>query len=285
MKRYAENGTYHIKYENIAEFFELTDPNKVPPDMHPSNKDKHQEVVSRSDKEWRYGDEKNREEYLHHRFDPHKGRDICKQAISETFSSKEFKKLMANALSFKKRIAFDEFGSRIDVPRAIGGEEKYFAIRKNAKRPTVKIAINICGSASVSKESFIKLAKTAIPTIYALEMAGICTEVYFCGFSKGTYRGDEFNKGDETSVLIKSAQQRFSWTTFAPVFTLGSYRESMFLSWIYSPNRVDSGLGRPMDDKELEKQNNFGYDCVIGFNAPGPIEQTSKIFNKIKPTR
>lgn len=283
MKRFVDKDkAYHIKYESISEFFELTDPNKPPADMHPSNKENHREITSRGDGDWRYGDEENRDTYLKTRFDNTKGKSICAEAVRETFNSKEFKKLIAQAMTFKKRIAYDDSGSRIDVPRAIGGEEKYFVIRKNAKRPTVRIAINICGSACVEKEQFIKLAKTAIPTIYALEMAGICTEVYYCGFSKNTYTTSEFSGGDETSVLIKSAQQRFNWTTFAPVFTLGSYRESMFLSWIYSPYKVSGGLGQPMGDKDLEKRNNFGYDCVIGFNAPGPVEQTTKIFNKIQ---
>ena len=264
MKRFVDkNKAYHIKYENISEFFELTDPNKPPPDMHSSNKENHKEILN-GEREWRYGDESNRDAFYKARFDSSKGKKICADAIRETFSSKEFKQLIAQAMTFKKRVAYGDSGSRIDVPRAIGGEEKYFVLRKNAKRPTVK------------------LAKTAIPTIYALEMAGICTEVYYCSFSKGTYITDEFSGGDETSVLIKSAQQRFNWTTFAPVFCLGSYRESMFLSWIYSPYKVSSGLGQPMGENDLEKRNNFGYDCVIGFNAPGPVEQTSRIFNKIK---
>lgn len=282
MKRFLdEKGCYHILFENLSSFFEYTDPSKIPSDMHKENEEKRKDVVGDEDRGWRYGDEKTRASYLATRFDKKKGKGLCAEAVKEVTTSRDYKKLLQQAMSYRKRVSFEEFGSRIDVTKAISGEDKYFAAYKNKNRPTVKIAINICGSGCVGQDEFIKLAKTAIPTIFALETAGICTEVYFVAFSTGTFKDPE-HKHDQTAVKIKSAQERFNWTTFAPVFTLGSYRESMFLSWIYAPHRVTSGLGCPMKDSTIKENGNFGYDVVIGFNNPGPVKQVTEVFSQLK---
>jgi hypothetical protein len=194
-------------------------------------------------------------------------------------ADKSYKKLMANAMTYRRKPKFQEIGSRLSVPRAIAGEDKYFVSLKAARKPTVRIAINICGSASVDKAAFERVAKTAIPTIYALEQAGITTEVYYCAFSADTHRGYEYS---ELAVKVKSAQQRFSWTLFAPMFCVGSYRDNIFTAWSNCDVNTCSGLGRPMSQSSIESLDNLGYDSVIGLNAVGPVENVGSIFNKIK---
>lgn len=280
MKRFVDDKkTYHIKYESLAEFFELTHKDNPDPKMNPKNKGNHNEIKNGDEKKWRYGDEKTMEKYHQVRFDPKKGRDMCHEEVKSTMASKEYRKLIEQARTYRKRIVFEDHGFRLNVPKALSGEDRYFGVYKNSNKPTVKIAINICGSACVDQDSFRKLASTAVPVIYALEQAGIATEVWFTSFSSGTH--PEYSH-TLTEVLLKSAQQRFNWTTFAPVFCLGSYRESIFLSWIYSENKVSSGLGRPMNNSDIEKNDNYGYSSVIGFNAVGPVKEVSNIFNKIK---
>jgi hypothetical protein len=204
---------------------------------------------------------------------------MCLDAVKSTMADKSYKKLMANAMTYRRRPKFQDVGSRLSVPRAIAGEDKYFVSLKAARKPTVRIAINICGSASVNKEAFERVAKTAIPTIYALEQAGITTEVYYCAFSTRTHRGFDHS---QLSVRIKSAQQRFSWTLFAPVFCVGSYRDNIFAAWSNCDIETDSGLGCPMKADDITKFDNFGYDSVIGLNAVGPVENVGEIFSKIK---
>lgn len=279
MKRFVDdNKTYHILYENISEFFELTDSKNPPETMHEDNKDSYREITSDEDKSWRYGSDKSHEGYLKNRFDSTNGKKLCADEVSKVVASREYKKLIQQALTYRQSMRFEDHGHRINIPKAISGEDRYFTVYKNTKRPTVKIAINGCGSACVDAEDFIRLAKTAVPTIYALEMAGIATEVYYTAFARNT-----FNRGSDPStthlaVKIKSAQERFNWTNFAPVFSLGSYRESIFLSWIYSEFEVSCGLGRPMDRGDMEERGNFGYTSIIGINAPGPMEQVGEVF-------
>ena len=194
-------------------------------------------------------------------------------------ASKEYKKLLEQALTYKKRVKFQDVGSKLNIPRAISGDDKYFTTYTSARKPIVKIAINICGSACVGQAEFIKVAKTAIPTIFALETAGISTEVYYCAFVDGCH--EDHSRFSATHVKIKSAQQRFNWTTFAPVFTLGSYRESIFASWAYDENRCCSGLGRPMADRYITERNNYDYSAVIGLNAVGPVDTVQEIFKNL----
>lgn len=281
MKRFKKDDTYHIVYENLHEFFTQTDPSNPPATMHRGNQSDADDI--HSDTNWRYGDEKNKRTFYDVRFDPSKGKKMCAEAVKKTMADGTYKKLVRQAMTYRKRIKFDDHGFRLNVSKAISGEDRYFGVYKNARKPIVKIAINICGSACVGQEEFRKVAETAIPTIYALETAGIATEVYYTAFVDRCHMDE--NGSDIlhtiTHVKIKSAQERFNWTTFAPVFTLGSYRESIFMSWIGSEYEVNGGLGRPMPDYTILDKGNYGYTSVIGLNGVGPVKVINQVFEKI----
>jgi hypothetical protein len=280
MKVFVKDNTQHQLFESLHEFFKYSDVNHPPSTMHPNNQDQYEEIKRSTTDSWRFGDERQRSSYYNLRFHPSKGKNMCEQSVKTTMSDPNYKKLVRQALSYKKKVHFQDCGHKIDVSKAIAGEDRFFIKAKNTARPSVKIAINICGSASVGQEQFKKLAETAVPTIYALEMAGIPTEVWFSAFSSGTFKDVPF-RHDQVAIRLKSAQERFNWTTFAPVFTLGSYRESIFLSWIYSEHAVSHGLGCPMGESYIKEQNNYGYTSVIGFNAVGPVDTVSSVFEKL----
>lgn len=276
----------HMYFDSVDDFFQHSDAKELQEKgvSHlPSSNQRHiREIAKGDDKSWRYAEEKTKDEFEKTRFDPTKGKTMCADAVKKTMADRSYKKLMANAMTYRRKPKFQDVGSRLSVPRAIAGEDKYFVSLKAARKPTVKIAINICGSASVNAAAFARVAQTAIPTIYALEQAGITTEVYYCAFSTRTHRG--FNHS-QLSVKVKSAQQRFSWTLFAPVFCVGSYRDNIFTAWSNCDIDTDSGLGCPMNESDIQSNNNFGYDSVIGLNAVGPVENVGSIFNKIKLTK
>lgn len=283
MKRFIKDDTYHTVFESVADFFKNTDVNNPPTDMHKENRSQANDTKNDRVSSWRYADDSTREKYYDVRFDPKKGRDMCAAEVKKTMADKSYKKLIEQARTYRKRINYEDHGFRLNVPKAISGEDRYFGVYKNTKKPTVKIAINICGSSCVSSDAFRKVAATAIPTIYAVEQAGIATEVWFCAFADGTHPGAA--RFSTTEVLLKSAQQRFNWTTFAPVFTLASYRESIFTSWIYSEHEVHHGLGRPMNDSEIQRQNNYGYTSIIGLNAVGPVSNVNSIFASLHKSK
>jgi hypothetical protein len=280
------NKLFHMYFDSVDDFFQHSDAKKLVDkgiDDLPSTNRSHIREISRGEEaSWRYGDDKNKKKFEEVRFDPKKGKDLCQDAVKSTMADKSYKKLMANAMTYRRKPKFQDVGSRLSVPRAIAGEDKYFISLKAARKPTVRIAINICGSASVDKAAFERVAKTAIPTIYALEQAGITTEVYYCAFSTGTHNGFDHS---QLAVKVKSAQQRFSWTLFAPLFCVGSYRDNIFTAWSNCDVNTCSGLGRPMGESTIQANNNFGYDSVIGLNAVGPVENVGSIFNKIKLTK
>lgn len=274
---------FHMHFDSVDDFFQHSDAKKLVDkgidDLPSTNRSHIREISRGQEASWRYGDDKNKSKFEEVRFDPKKGKDLCLDAVKSTMTDRSYKKLMANAMTYRRKPKFQDVGSRLSIPRAIAGEDKYFVSLKAARKPTVKIAINICGSASVNKEAFERVAKTAIPTIYALEQAGITTEVYYCAFSTGTHNGFDHS---QLAVKVKSAQQRFSWTLFAPVFCVGSYRDNIFTAWSNCDVNTCSGLGRPMSESTIQANNNFGYDSVIGLNAVGPVENVGSIFNKIK---
>jgi len=276
----------HMHFDSVDDFFQHSDARALKEKgiSHlPSTNQYHiKEIADGDEKSWRYAEEKNKDKFEKTRFDPTKGKDMCADAVKKTMADKSYKKLMANAMTYRRKPKFQDVGSRLSVPRAIAGEDKYFVSLKAARKPTVRIAINICGSASVNAAAFARVAQTAIPTIYALEQAGITTEVYYCAFSTGTHRGFDHS---QLSVRVKSAQQRFSWTLFAPIFCVGSYRDNIFTAWSNCDEDTGHGLGRPMDESTIQQFNNFGYDSVIGLNAVGPVENVGSIFNKIKLTK
>lgn len=282
MKQFQKDDTWHILYESVGDFFQNTNIENPSPTMNPKNKNQFHELKGETN--WRYGDEKNRINFLNVRFDPSKGKTMCQDEVKKTMADKKYKDLIRQARTYRKRIQFEDHGFRLSVPKALSGEDQYFGVYKNARKPIVKIAINICGSASVDQSAFRRVAATAIPTIYALEQAGICTEVWFCAFAKGTFNHPKI-KYVATQAKLKSAQERFNWTTFAPVFCLGSYRESIFASWINTEHAVESGLGRPMDDFQIRNYDNYGYTAVIGLNAVGAVSQVNSIFEKLHKTK
>jgi hypothetical protein len=273
----------HMYFDSVDDFFQHSDAKAIKEkgiDHLPDRNQYHiNNIAGENDKSWRYAEERSKSKFEKTRFDPTKGKGLCSDAVKSTMTDKNYKKLMANAMTYRRKPKFQDVGSRLSVPRAIAGEDKYFVTIKAARKPTVKIAINICGSASVNAEAFARVAATAIPTIYALEQAGITTEVYYCAFSSGTHEGFQHS---ELAVKVKSAQQRFSWTLFAPVFCVGSYRDNIFAAWSNCEVGTDYGLGRPMSQEDITKNGNFGYDSVIGLNAVGPVENVGAIFNKIK---
>jgi len=286
LKTFIQGDTYHLVYDSIGDFFTNTDPDTPAPKMNPKNKSNHKDCFKGDNGSWRYGDESGRSKYYDVRFDPKKGKDMCQTEVKKTMSDPKYKELLRQALTYRKRISFEDHGFRLDVSKAISGDDRYFRQFKNARKPVVKIAINICGSASVDSGQFRKIATTAVPTIYALEQAGIATEVWYCAFAKNTHEpGDEDFDYSATHVLIKSSQQRFNWTTFAPIFTLGSYRDSIFLSWVKSEYVATGGLGRPMHSHELDARNNYGYTSVIGLNAPGAMSEVKNLFAKIQKSK
>ena len=280
MKMIIKGDTAHLRYNSLKEFFEETNPNGKIIATHSNNIDEIQNMAKGSDPKWRYGDESRQTTFYHTRFDPTKGKSLCADEVKRTMQTGEYKDLVKQAMTYRKRTTYKDSGFRLSVPKAISGEDRYFTHYSNSRKPIVKIAINICGSASVDKDSFVKVAKTAVPTIIALETAGIATEVWYCAFAVGTHEDVRYTA---TEVCIKSAEQRFNWTTFAPVFTLGSYRESVFMSWCNQSEFATSyGLGRPMEAGTLEKLNNYDYTSVIGLNAQGPVKEVNSVFSKIK---
>lgn len=276
-----KGDTYHIRYDSLQDFFHNTDPTVKDPKTYSDNYSTHSDIFESGKGSWSYGDESDRKGYYEKRFDPSKGKDMCLEETKKAMASAEYKKLLRQALTYRKRASYQDHGFRLNISKAISGEDRYFTHYKNARKPIVRIAINICGSASVNQEAFRKIAATAIPTIYALEQAGISTEVWYTAFARRVHDTDEFQY-TATEVMLKSAQQRFNWTTFAPVFTLGSYRESIFLSWAKSEYEANDGLGRPTESRELEARNNYGYDAVIGLNAVGPVDQVKQLFGKLQ---
>jgi hypothetical protein len=278
-----ENKVLHMYFDSVDDFFQNSNAAAIKEkgmDHLPSgNKSQIDEIIRQGDRSWRYAEEKNKDKFEKVRFDPSKGKEMCADAVKSTMADKSYKKLMANAMTYRRKPKFQDVGSRLSIPRAIAGEDKYFVSLKAARKPTVKIAINICGSASVGASAFAKVARTAIPTIYALEQAGITTEVYYCAFSTRTHQGFTHS---QLAVKVKSAQQRFSWTLFAPIFCVGSYRDNIFAAWSNCDIPVGHGLGCPMNESDIQENNNFGYDSVIGLNAVGPVENVGSIFNKIK---
>ena len=278
-----EKKVLHMYYDSVDDFFQHSDARallaKGISHLPSNNRDHIKEIEDGDEKSWRYAEEKSKDTFEKTRFDPTKGKTMCADAVKSTMADRSYKKLMANAMTYRRKPKFQDVGSRLSVPRAIAGEDKYFVSLKAARKPTVKIAINICGSASVDAKAFARVAQTAIPTIYALEQAGITTEVYYCAFSTRTH--PDFDHS-QLSVKVKSAQQRFSWTLFAPIFCVGSYRDNIFTAWSNCDVETSSGLGCPMNESTIEEFNNFGYDSVIGLNAVGPVENVGSIFSKIK---
>lgn len=280
MKMILKDDTIHLRYKSLKEFFDETNPNGKILTEHEHSLSEIKEMARGGEGSWRYGDESKKDKFYHVRFDPKKGKDLCAEDVKKTMQTKEYKDLVKQAMTYRKRVTYKDNGFRLNVPKAIAGEDKYFTTYNNSRKPIVRIAINICGSASVDSDAFIRIAKTAVPTVIALETAGIATEVWYCAFAEGTHEDVKYTA---TEVCIKTAEQRFNWTTFAPVFTLGSYRESVFMSWCNQPEYETSyGLGRPMTSDNLARQNNYGYSSVIGLNAQGPVKEVNSVFSKLK---
>lgn len=277
----TNNGElYRMTYTSLGAFLKDTSNSTPPYDIHRDNMSDFRDVHNDHESSWRYGSEYTLEDYLAKRFDPSKGKNLCQADIKSVMSTKEYKSLVTQALSHRPKVNFKEMGSRISVPRAITGEDTYFVTRKNASRPTVKIGINMCVSAMVDDEDLVKIATKAIPTVYALEMAGICTEVWMVALSQDTFRSDNLGKFSMVEVKIKSAQERFNWTTFAPVFCSGTYRHGIFLTWLRQAREISGGYGRPMHENDIERNKSFGYTSIIGNTGPGAIEQIKSVFSK-----
>jgi hypothetical protein len=255
---------------------------EFPETAYSSNDSDYNSILNESSSSWRYGNECSKDTFLRTRNDPSKGRTLCSESIKTTMADKSYKKLITQALTYKKKIKYKELGSRISVSRAVGGDDTYFITSKNASKPTVKLAINMCVSAGCDDEMLMKIAQSAIPTIYALETAGICTEIWLCTFSTSAFRNNDGFKHDVTQVRIKSAQERFNWTTFAPVFTTGAYRHTFFLTWLSQKYEMNYGYGSPMCESVMEEHDNYGYHAIIGNNAPGPVQLVNQVFSKLK---
>ena len=272
-----------MTYRSLADFLEDTVQtcDQLPDTVHRDNLSDYQNIQESSSDSWRYGSEYSQDNYFRVRFDASKGKKLCENSLKTLMAGKEYKSLVQQALTYKKKLSYTDTGSKLSVSRAIAGEDRYFVKTKNAARPTVKIAINVGVSACVDDRELVNIAVSAVPVVYALETAGICTEIWLCCFTKSQFYNVPF-KYSVTQVCVKTAQQRFNWTMFAPTFTSGIFRHSMFLTWLRQPYEISSGYGSPMDSDDIANRDNFDYAAVIGANGPGPVKQIEQIFSKIK---
>ena len=281
MKTKIVGDTFYITLDSFKEFLNVST-SDIPDTANDSNRSDHSEILNETQNGWRYGSEGKKGKFLNARMDPSKGKTLCAEAIKTTMADKTYRDLIKQAVTYKKKIKYKELGSRISVPRAVGGDDQYFVTSKNASKPTVKLAINMCVSAGCDDNMLMNIAKSAIPTIHALETAGICTEIWLCTFSQNAFYNNDGFKYDITQVRIKSAQERFNWTTFAPVFTTGAYRHTFFLTWLSQQYEMRSGYGSPMSDSTMREHDNYGYAAIIGNNAPGPVELVKQVFSQLK---
>lgn len=271
----------YVSFSDRKKFFELTDSKNVPHDVPSYNKEGIEEINNERASDWRYGNEKTHENLIENRFSQEKGKNLCKDAIRDVMASKEYKKVLSNALTYRKKNTLTDTGSRISIPHVIAGDEKYFLKIKNASKPTVKIGINICVSACVSDKDLMEIAKRAIPMVYALETAGICTEVWMLTAVNGLYDNGQTSV-NLFEVKLKSASERFSWTSVAPVFLCGTYRHNFFKLWQLQELELSYGYGRPLEASEMTKFKNFGYASIISNKGPGAVENIQEVFKGIK---
>ena len=282
-----EINTRVTRFGSLHEFLTHTDRSvsDIPGDeYHCDNRDELRILEQPGYDGWRFGSGKNLEEFMRDRLDPKIGKDLCKYELGRKINSKEYKQLLQLALTYRKKIKFLDVGNRISVPHAIAGDDKYFIQMKTASKPTVKICINVGGSASVDPEDLVKVATSAVPIIYMLETAGISTEIYGGAFVTRLYERDPENiTHDVFEFPMKSAQQRFNWTTFAPLFTPGTFRYNFFRAFLMNKLEADSGLGRPMEEGYINRYaNNQNYAAIIGINKPGTFDTVREIFKTIK---
>lgn len=280
MKSVVENNLLRVTYQNLLEFYKHTDIKTIPQDLPSDNRDNLKEIIKNPTDSWRYGNEDDHSKYLATRMDPKKGKSLSQDEIKKVISTSEYKKVLTKALTYRKKINFRDAGSRIDIPRAVSGDDKIFVQQKSASKPVVKLAMNMCVSAMCSDEDLMKISLRTVPVIYALESAGIATEVWLCTFNTGLY----CNSIDHAlvEVKVKSAQERFNWITFGPLFCTGTYRDNFFKSWCLQPYETTNGLGYPMDANKIKENNNYGYATVVTNQGPGPVESIQDLFSKIK---
>jgi hypothetical protein len=284
VKDTTKGNVFVRTYKSLLEFFghsDRTDSQEfLKENVHSYNIKKHLQDKS-SDDVWTFGQDINLATFKTARLNPKFGRDLCRDEISKQTRSKEYQNLMKMALTYRKKLKLVDMGGRISVPHAVAGDDKFFIQTKSASRPTVKIGINMCVSAMVSTDDLVKIAQKAVPTIYLLESGGIATEVWLCTFTSNTY-DNSMQRYSLTEVLIKSAQERFNWTTFAPVFCPGTYRYNFFRSWAMNTRETAYGLGSPMIESEIELvSSEHGYTCVIGNNKVGSFDIVKEVFSKI----
>jgi len=133
----------------------------------------------------------------------------------------------------------------------------------------------------VSDEQLMQIAIRAIPMVYALETAGICTEVWMLTAVRNLYENAE-TPVSLFEVKLKSASERFSWTSIAPVFLCGTYRHNFFKSWLLAGPEITYGYGRPFSASEMEMYNNFGYASIISNEGPCAVQNVQEVFKKIR---
>lgn len=277
-----------IKYRSLQELFMHTDRTVVECNAdgyHSFNMSEMRELDEGDGRDsWRYGgDNGNRNEFKQRRLDPSYGRDMCRNELRKTMSSKEYRNLISQAMTYRKKMSYQDMGTRISVPHAVAGEDKFFIRMKNGAKPTVNISINIGASAGVSAEELQQIAVRAVPMIYALETAGICTNVVATVFVDGCYENWNPARYVVFEVPLKTPQQRFNWTTFAPVFQPGFFRYNFFRAMYMSTHEVDGGLGRPCSQDELDMLNEYlHYDTIIGVNKVGTFDSITEVFRKKK---
>jgi len=276
MQAIVENDTYRMKYQSLAEF--LYDSESAPYPVNGANKSDFDKITSDRENSWRYGTEHVNTKFFHERFEPVKGKKLCEQTIKELTASKDYRKILQLALTHKKKVSFKDYGSRIDVARAISGDDNCFIRQKTARKPIARIAINVGVSACVTEKEMLQIAKTAIPVIFALEQSGICTEVWLVAFVDELFDNSPCRIA-ATEICVKTAQQRFNWTMFAPFFQTGTFRHSIFLTWTRAPYKLGFGYGTPLNDTSIKRHKNFGYTSVIGNNNPGYISMIKEILN------
>lgn len=274
------------RYKSLHELFQHTDRTVdecANNGYHRHNMNEMAELDNDGRDNWRFGKNQDLDRFKEQRLNPSYGRDMCRNELRKVMSTKEYRSLISQAMTYRKKMSYQDTGTRISVPHAVTGEDKYFIRMKNGTKPTVNISINIGASCGVDAEDLQKIAVRAVPIIYALETAGICTNVVASVFVDRCYENHQPARYTIFEVPLKNPQQRFNWTTFAPVFQPGFFRYNFFKAMYMSSYETSGGLGCPLDSHELDMVNQFlHYDTIVGVNKVGTFDEITRVFREKK---
>lgn len=171
-------------------------------------------------------------------------KDLARHGWEQGAKDIQFSAVEAAGTESLVTVEYDVAGQYPDVGRFCAGEPLHMASRRKRSKPVVNLLVNVCASAVIDAQVYLRYGSAVAALVDQLENTGHRVGVYVVGANKHSGKGRSV-----VGWTVKSPQDALDYNAVAfSIAHPAAFRRFMFALWErMDPRLYDSGYGQPTD--------------------------------------